>query len=79
MYGNKNQYTCIADWLLEEPENQNECIVLSFFPREKGLLLGLFSASSFFSPYLHDAGQGENRDGRYFQEHFSNSYKTNKS
>lgn len=57
MYGNKNQYTCIADQLLEEPENQNECIVLSFFPQEQGLWLGPFSASSSFSPYFHDAGQ----------------------
>lgn len=30
-YGNKNLHTCTADWLLEEPGNKNNCIVVCRF------------------------------------------------
>lgn len=78
-YDNKNQSTCTAGWLLEEPEIKIfDCCVFPPPPQKKGLLLGHISAplSSFF--YLHTVSLtvSENVSGRFFfGAEFSNSYR----
>lgn len=77
-YDNKNQSTCTAGWLLEEPEIKIfDCCVFFFF-QKKGLLLGHISAPLSFSFYFHTVNLtvSENVSGRFFfGAEFSNSYR----